>query len=69
MFKNRTTLFFLISSTLHAVAFIPCNYLLPQLFQGVNGAGPLKSGIDLLPFACGVSWSTVVGQYSSPTFF
>ena len=62
MFKNRTTLFFLIASTLHAVAFMPSNYLLPQMFQGVNGSGALQSGIDLLPYACGVSWSTVVGE-------
>ena len=62
MFKNRTTLFFLIASTLHAVAFMPSNYLLPQMFQGVNGSGALKSGIDLLPYACGVSWSTVIGK-------
>jgi hypothetical protein len=65
MFKNRTTLFFLIASTLHAVAFMPSNYLLPQMFQGVNGSGALRSGIDLLPYACGVSWSTVIGQLSS----
>jgi len=67
MFKNRTTLFFLIASTLHAVAFMPSNYLLPQMFQGVNGSGALRSGIDLLPYACGVSWSTVIGQL--PCFF
>jgi hypothetical protein len=32
------------------------------MFQGVNGSGALKSGIDLLPYACGVSWSTVIGE-------
>lgn len=36
MFKNRTTLFFLLGSTLHAIAFLPSNYLLPQMLQGVR---------------------------------
>ena len=63
MFKNRTTLFFLIGSTFHAFAFIPSNYLLPQLFQGVQGASALGSGIQLLPYACCVAWNTVLGEY------
>ncbi len=61
MFKNRTTLFFLIGSLLQAFAFLPSNYLLPQLFQGVRGASPLGSGLQLLPYAIGVAWTTVVG--------
>lgn len=66
MFKIRTTLFFLIGSTLQATAFIPTNYLLPQLFQGVRGSSALESGIQLLPFACCVAWMTVVaGQFNS----
>ncbi|KAK4689236.1 hypothetical protein P7C73_g867, partial [Tremellales sp. Uapishka_1] len=66
MFKNRTTLAFLIGSTLHATAFIPVNYLLPQMFQGVRGSDALHSGIQLLPFACCVAWMTVVaGQINS----
>ena len=63
MFKNRTTLFFLLGSTFHAFAFIPSNYLLPQLFQGVRGASALGSGIQLLPYACCVAWNTVLGEY------
>ncbi|KAL7425027.1 hypothetical protein Q5752_000715 [Cryptotrichosporon argae] len=59
-FKTRTTLFFLIASTLHALAFIPVNYLLPQFFQGVRGSSALSSGLQLLPYACAVSWTTVV---------
>jgi len=62
MFKIRTTLFFLIGSLFQAFAFIPSNYLLPQLFQGVRGAGALGSGIQLIPYACCVAWSTVVGE-------
>lgn len=66
MFKTRTTLFFTIASTLHALAFIPSNILLPQFFQGVRGADALQSGIQLLPYAIFVSWSTVVaGQIQS----
>lgn len=54
------------ASTLHAAAFIPCNVLLPQFFQGVHGADALQAGIQLLPFAIFVSWSTVVaGQIQS----
>jgi hypothetical protein len=30
MFKNRTTLFFLIASTLHAVAFVSTHYRVEQ---------------------------------------
>ncbi|KAL1408240.1 hypothetical protein Q8F55_005046 [Vanrija albida] len=66
MFKTRTTLFFTLASTLHALAFIPSNILLPQFFQGVRGADALQSGIQLLPYAIFVSWSTVVaGQIQS----
>ncbi|KLT45103.1 MFS general substrate transporter [Cutaneotrichosporon oleaginosum] len=66
LFKTRTTLFYTIASTLHAAAFIPCNVLLPQFFQGVHGADALQAGIQLLPFAIFVSWSTVVaGQIQS----
>ncbi|TXT13334.1 hypothetical protein VHUM_00701 [Vanrija humicola] len=66
MFKTRTTLFFTIASTLHALAFIPSNILLPQFFQGVRGADALQSGVQLLPYAIFVSWSTVVaGQIQS----
>lgn len=65
-FKVRTTLFFMIASTLHAAAFIPTNVVLPQFFQGVHGADALQSGIQLLPYAIFVSWSTVVaGQIQS----
>ena len=64
MFKIRTTLFFLMGSTFQSFAFLPSNYLLPQLFQGVRGSSPLSSGIQLLPFACCVAWSTVIGQSS-----
>jgi hypothetical protein len=62
MFKNRTTLFFLIGSFLQALAFLPSNYLLPQMFQGVRGAGALDSGVQLLPYAVVVALSTVVGE-------
>jgi hypothetical protein len=62
MFKNRTTLFWLIGSLLQATAFLPANYTLPQLFQGVRGASALGSGIQLLPFACCVAWCTVIGK-------
>ena len=62
IFKNRTTLFWLIGSLLQALAFLPANYLLPQLFQGVRGSDALQSGIELLPFACTVAWSTVIGE-------
>ncbi|GMK54012.1 hypothetical protein CspeluHIS016_0105980 [Cutaneotrichosporon spelunceum] len=66
LFKTRTTLFYTIASTLHAAAFIPCNVVLPQFFQGVHGANALQAGIQLLPFAVFVSWSTVVaGQIQS----
>ncbi|ORX37857.1 major facilitator superfamily domain-containing protein [Kockovaella imperatae] len=66
IFKNRTTFFFLTGSMLQAVAFLPANYLLPQLFQGVRGSDALQSGIELLPFACTVAWSTVVaGQINT----
>ncbi|WVQ79303.1 hypothetical protein IAT38_001400 [Cryptococcus sp. DSM 104549] len=66
MFKNRTTLFFLIGSTLHASAFLPANYLLPQMLQGLRGDTPLDSGVHLLPFAVCVAWMTVVaGQINS----
>lgn len=66
MFRIRTTLFFLIGSFLHAVAFIPINFLLPQLFQGVRGASVIASGIQLLPFAIAVSVSTITaGQINA----
>ncbi|ORY34911.1 major facilitator superfamily domain-containing protein [Naematelia encephala] len=68
MFKNRTTLFFLIGSLLQAMAFLPANYLLPQMFQGVRGADALHSGIQLLPFACCVAWTTVVAGYINSRF-
>ncbi|WWD20193.1 hypothetical protein CI109_104669 [Kwoniella shandongensis] len=60
LFKNRTTLAFMIGSTLHAMAFLAFNYLLPQMLQGLRGDTPLDSGIHLLPFACCVAWMTVV---------
>jgi hypothetical protein len=63
MFSNRTTLFFLIGSTLQATAFIPINFLLPQLFQGVSGANALTSGLMLLPFAFSVSICTTIGTW------
>ena len=62
MFKIRTTFFFLIGSLLHALAFIPSNYLLPQMFQGVRGDSPLRSGVHLLPFSMTVAFGTVVGE-------
>ncbi|BEJ12224.1 hypothetical protein CspHIS471_0206840 [Cutaneotrichosporon sp. HIS471] len=66
LFKTRTTLFYTIASLLHAAAFIPCNVILPQFFQGVHGADALQAGIQLLPFAIFVSWSTVIaGQIQS----
>lgn len=66
LFKTRTTLFYTIASTLHAAAFIPSNVLLPQFFQGVHNSDALQAGIQLLPFAIFVSWSTVVaGQIQS----
>jgi hypothetical protein len=65
MFKNRTTLFFLIGSLLQATAFLPANYLLPQMFQGVQGATALTSGLMLLPFAFCVAWTTVIGEPDS----
>lgn len=43
MFKNRTTLFFLLGSALHATAFIPSNFLLPQMLQGVRHTYPESS--------------------------
>ncbi|WVW86801.1 hypothetical protein I302_108856 [Kwoniella bestiolae CBS 10118] len=60
MFKNRTTAFFLLASTLHAAAFLSFNYLLPELLQGLRGDSPIQSGVHLLPFACCVAWMTVV---------
>ncbi|WWC92921.1 uncharacterized protein L201_007884 [Kwoniella dendrophila CBS 6074] len=66
MFKNRTTAFFLIGSTLHAAAFLSFNYLLPELLQGLRGDSPIQSGVHLLPFACCVAWMTVIaGQINS----
>ncbi|WWC95488.1 hypothetical protein V866_002352 [Kwoniella sp. B9012] len=66
MFKNRTTAFFLLASTLHAAAFLAFNYLLPELLQGLRGDSPIQSGVHLLPFACCVAWMTVVaGQVNS----
>ncbi|WVQ75072.1 hypothetical protein IAR50_004681 [Cryptococcus sp. DSM 104548] len=66
MFKNRTTLFFLIGSLLHASAFLPSNYLLPQMFQGLRGDSPIQSGVHILPFSLVVAWMTVVtGQINS----
>ncbi|WVQ95971.1 hypothetical protein IAU59_003070 [Kwoniella sp. CBS 9459] len=60
LFRNRTTAFFLLGSTLHAAAFLSFNYLLPEMLQGLLGDTPLDSGVHLLPFACLVSWMTVV---------
>ncbi|ODO00769.1 hypothetical protein L198_03096 [Cryptococcus wingfieldii CBS 7118] len=66
MFKNRTTLFFLIGSLLHASAFLPSNYLLPQMFQGLRGDSPIQSGVHILPYSIVVAWMTVVtGQINS----
>ncbi|WWC73552.1 uncharacterized protein I206_107524 [Kwoniella pini CBS 10737] len=66
MFKNRTTAFFLLASTLHAATFLAFNYLLPELLQGLRGDSPIDSGVHLLPFACCVAWMTVVaGQLNS----
>lgn len=62
MFKIRTTLFFLLGSLIHALAFIPSNYLLPQLFQGVRGSSALMSGIELLPFSILVAVGTIIGE-------
>lgn len=63
LFRNRTTLLFLIGSIFQATAFLPANFLLPQLFQGVSGAGALTSGLMLLPFAVSVSICTIVGEF------
>ncbi|EIW71642.1 hypothetical protein TREMEDRAFT_67877 [Tremella mesenterica DSM 1558] len=66
MFKNRTTLFFLIGSTLHSTAFLPANYLIPQLLQGVRGLDAIQSGVQLLPFAVLVAVNTIIaGQINS----
>lgn len=67
MFSNRTTLFFLIGSLLQATAFIPINFILPQLFQGVTGADSLTSGLMLLPFAFSVSICSTIGKSESNT--
>ncbi|WVO13827.1 hypothetical protein L204_101450 [Cryptococcus depauperatus] len=68
MFKNRTTLFFLIGSTLHATSFLSTSFLLPQMFQGLRGDSPLNSGVHLLPFACCVAWTTVVAGMITSRF-
>ena len=72
MFKIRTTLFFLIASTLHAIAFLPSNFLLPQMFQGVRGADALGSGAQLIPYAVTVAIGTIIGKFNllhpHPTF-
>ncbi|WVR08158.1 hypothetical protein IAU60_005204 [Kwoniella sp. DSM 27419] len=60
LFKNRTTAFFLLGSTLHAAAFLSFNYLLPEMLQGLLGDSPLDSGVHLLPFAIIVSVMTIV---------
>lgn len=51
----------MIGSIFQATAFLPANFLLPQLFQGVSGADALHSGLMLLPFAVSVSLCTIVG--------
>lgn len=61
MFKIRTTSFFLLASLLQAMAFLPANYLLPQLFQGVRGSSALRSGLELLPFSVIVALGTIIG--------
>jgi len=61
MFRIRTTSFFLLASLLQAMAFLPANYLLPQLFQGVRGSSALRSGLELLPFSVIVAVGTIIG--------
>lgn len=44
--RNRTTVVWLICSTLHASSFLSASFYFPVFFQGVEGADPLMSGVS-----------------------
>ncbi|WVQ99153.1 hypothetical protein IAU59_006285 [Kwoniella sp. CBS 9459] len=55
LLKTRTPLFFTFGSFFQSLMLMPVNFLLPQFFQGVQGASSLRSGIDLIPFSIALS--------------
>ncbi|WVQ80702.1 hypothetical protein IAT38_002807 [Cryptococcus sp. DSM 104549] len=66
MLRTRTTLFFMFGSFLQSLMLVPCQYLLPQFFQGVGGASSLKSGVDLIPFTVGAAvFAIIAGQINT----
>ena len=46
LLKTRTTVFWLICSTLQATAFLSASFYFPVFYQGVENASPLMSGVS-----------------------
>lgn len=44
--RTRTTVFWLLCSTLHATAFLSASFYFPVFYQGIENASPLMSGVS-----------------------
>lgn len=47
LLRTRTTVFWLLCSTLHATAFLSASFYFPVFYQGIENASPLMSGVSL----------------------
>ncbi|OCF40442.1 hypothetical protein I317_05745 [Kwoniella heveanensis CBS 569] len=66
LLKTRTPLFFTFGSFFQSLMLMPVNFLLPQFFQGVQGASSLRSGVDLIPFSIGLSvFGVIAGEITT----
>jgi Major Facilitator Superfamily len=68
LFSNRTSLAAFILTFLHTIAYVGAIYFLPVYFQGVRGATPARSGIDLLPTILILIPAVVVAGATLSTF-
>lgn len=61
----------------HGFVFISSSYYLPLYFQAIRGASPIESGVDLLPTALSLAFSSIgtgifvkkVGKFLPPIYF
>lgn len=66
LLKTRTTVIWLLCSTLQAMAFLSASFYFPVFFQGIENASPLMSGVYVLPFSLVVSVGTIIaGQVNT----